>query len=183
MKTPFGAPEGVHSGGGAGSSHDAEMSFGGHPHPGSSPDPPAAPEPDATPGLDDTWPLRAAGSGLPADLNPDHNPVTEPPKPPESVSSVGGGGGNLREVVGACGGIVVALYCSGVYFVLAFPFFTYVPSSGALGARMLPKARLMHKIQHQLFCLCRLFSPSKRSEWRPSFSTPSDVWTSLMSAA
>jgi len=57
---------------------------------------------------------------------------------------VGGGGGNLREVVGACGGIVVALYCSGVYFVLAFPFFTYVPSSGALGARMLPKARLIH---------------------------------------
>ena len=71
------------------------------------------------------------------------NPAPDPeawPKAPESVASVGGAGG-LVEVVGACFPVVLALYCSGVYFVLAFPFFTYVPSSGAMGERMLPKAR------------------------------------------
>ena len=84
------------------------------------------------------------GSGSLRDGHAADNPGPDPepwPKAPESVASVGGAGG-LVEVVGACFPVVVALYCSGVYFVLAFPFFTYVPTSGAMGARMLPKARL-----------------------------------------
>jgi len=74
---------------------------------------------------------------------PPRRPTPDPPKAPESVASAGGGGGGgLREVLGACAAVVFALFCSGVYFVLAFPFFTYVPSSGGIGARLpLAKAR------------------------------------------
>lgn len=84
----------------------------------------------------------SAGGYAAADPAPDPEAW---PKAPESVASVGGAGG-LVEVVGACFPVVLALYCSGVYFVLAFPFFTYVPSSGAMGERMLPKARQTFRI-------------------------------------
>ena len=112
---------------------------GGHAAASPGPDPeawPNAPESVASVG-------GAGGLGDSASGHAATNPAPDPeawPKAPESVASVGGAGG-LVEVVGACFPVVLALYCSGVYFVLAFPFFTYVPSSGAMGERMLPKAR------------------------------------------
>lgn len=117
-------------GSGGGSAHAAAANPG--------PDPDAAPK-----ALEPGTPAGGRGGlGSPAGghaANPGPDPEAWP-KAPESVASVGGAGG-LVEVVGACFPVVVALYCSGVYFVLAFPFFTYVPTSGAMGARMLPKAR------------------------------------------
>ena len=91
----------------------------------------------------------------------------DPPKPPESVASAGGGGGGgLREVLGACAAVVFALFCSGVYFVLAFPFFTYVPSSGGIGARLpLAKARRAPRCFRCQRTTCS--AESVRSPWQP----------------
>ena len=112
---------------------------GGHAAASPAPDPEAWPKAqEFVASVSGAGGLRGSAGGHGAE-NPGPDPEAWP-KAPESVASVGGAGG-LVEVVGACFPVVLALYCSGVYFVLAFPFFTYVPTSGAMGERMLPKAR------------------------------------------
>ena len=54
--------------------------------------------------------------------------------------------------------IMTALFLVGVMFCVVFPFFTYVPSSGAIGDS-LPKARLTNPLPDLAFQPSRLISP------------------------
>ncbi len=50
------------------------------------------------------------------------------------------GGGALGQVVVQCWPVLGAIFFSGTFFVLAFPFFPYVPSDGTFGQE-LPRVR------------------------------------------
>lgn len=64
----------------------------------------------------------------------DSSPKDKPLLIPESIWMLAvSGAASLVAVLAQCWPVLGALFFSGTFFVLAFPFFTYVPSGGTFG--------------------------------------------------
>lgn len=57
------------------------------------------------------------------------------------------GAAALADVVRQCWPVLGALFFSGTFFVLAFPFFTYVPSGGTFGHELPQVRRALETLQ------------------------------------
>ncbi|BDA46393.1 hypothetical protein COCOBI_08-4860 [Coccomyxa sp. Obi] len=83
--------------------------------------------------------LTPVGGGSPeAPLSPKASPPWSPtPSQADTTASTSGqgvsGAASICAVLAQCWPVLGALFFSGTFFVLAFPFFTYVPSGGTFG--------------------------------------------------
>ncbi|KAK9906401.1 hypothetical protein WJX75_001248 [Coccomyxa subellipsoidea] len=86
------------------------------------------------------------GSTPEALLSPKSSPpASVAPSPADNTASHSGHAGSVGSVVLQCWPVLGALFFSGTFFVLAFPFFTYVPSGGTFG-QDLPKVLFFSRL-------------------------------------